>query len=107
VGVEQGPLSLESAIEELLGRNGSASGLESREYGHSDLLRWPQDTPLLEKVGTNFTDKRRSLGRYSILLLLHLNKQELNWIIIKSVRLVEDCFWPIVIIIIVIIVRTL
>jgi hypothetical protein len=28
-----GPLSLASAIEELLGRNSSGSGLENREYG--------------------------------------------------------------------------
>jgi hypothetical protein len=29
VGLEQGPLSLISAVEELLGRKGSSSGLES------------------------------------------------------------------------------
>jgi hypothetical protein len=33
VGLEWGPLSLVSAIEELLGRNSSCSGLENREYG--------------------------------------------------------------------------
>jgi hypothetical protein len=33
VGLERGPLSLVSATEELLGRNSSGSGLESREYG--------------------------------------------------------------------------
>jgi hypothetical protein len=32
------PLSLVSTIEGLLGRNGSGSGLENREYGCRDLL---------------------------------------------------------------------
>jgi hypothetical protein len=38
VGLERGPLSLVSAIEELLGRKSSGSGLESREYGRRDQL---------------------------------------------------------------------
>jgi hypothetical protein len=33
VGLERGPLSLVSTIEELLGRKSSGSGLERREYG--------------------------------------------------------------------------
>jgi hypothetical protein len=33
VGLERGPLSLVSTIEELLGRKSSGSGLESRGYG--------------------------------------------------------------------------
>jgi hypothetical protein len=37
VGLEQGPLSLVSTVEELLGRRNSSSGLESREYGRRDL----------------------------------------------------------------------
>jgi hypothetical protein len=39
VSMEQGPISHESTIEELLGRNSSGgSGLEIHECGHGDLL---------------------------------------------------------------------
>jgi hypothetical protein len=37
VGLERGPLSLMSTIEELLGRKSIGSGLESREYSRRDL----------------------------------------------------------------------
>jgi hypothetical protein len=56
VGLERGPLSLVSTIEELLERKSSGSGLESREYG-----TWNH---VPAKVGTNIADKRWSLGRY-------------------------------------------
>jgi hypothetical protein len=36
VGLERGPLSLVSTIEELLGRKSSSSGLAIREYGRGD-----------------------------------------------------------------------
>jgi hypothetical protein len=39
VGLERGPLSLVSKIEELLGKKSSGSGLESREYGRTDPSR--------------------------------------------------------------------
>jgi hypothetical protein len=67
VGLERGPLSLVSTIEELLVRKSSGSGLENREYGRRDPSRWPRDTPLSSKVDTNFAGKRRSFGRYSSL----------------------------------------
>jgi hypothetical protein len=44
VGLQRGSLSLVSTIEEQLERKSSASGLESREYGRRDPLRWPRDT---------------------------------------------------------------
>jgi hypothetical protein len=50
VGLERGPLSLVSTIEELLGRNSSGSGLKNREYGHGDPLRWPHDTLYPQKL---------------------------------------------------------
>jgi hypothetical protein len=46
VGLEWGPLSLVSTIEELLERKNSGSGVENREYGRRDLSRWPRDTPV-------------------------------------------------------------
>jgi hypothetical protein len=61
-GLERGPLGLVSTTEELLGRNSSGFGLESRECGRRDSSRWPRGTLYPQKVG-----KRRSLGRYSSL----------------------------------------
>jgi hypothetical protein len=43
VGLERGPLSLVSTIEELLERNSSGSGLEIRDYGLKDPSRWPRE----------------------------------------------------------------
>jgi hypothetical protein len=67
VGLEQGPFSLVSTIEELLGRKSSGSGLENREYGSRESVTLTTWLPPFIKVGTNFTDKR-SLGRYSLLV---------------------------------------
>jgi hypothetical protein len=39
VGLELGPLSLVSTIEELLGRKSSGFGLDNREYGRRDSSR--------------------------------------------------------------------
>jgi hypothetical protein len=50
VGVERGPLSLVSATEELLTRKRSGSGLETREYGRGNPLRWPRDTLYPQKL---------------------------------------------------------
>jgi hypothetical protein len=50
VGLERGPLSLVSKIEELLGRNSSGSGLEKREYDRGDSLRRPRDTFYPQKL---------------------------------------------------------
>jgi hypothetical protein len=50
VGLERGPLSLVSTIEELLGRQSSGSGLEIREYGCRDPSRWPRGTLYPQKL---------------------------------------------------------
>jgi hypothetical protein len=39
VGLEQGPLTLVSTTEELLGRKSGGSSLENREYGRRDPSR--------------------------------------------------------------------
>jgi hypothetical protein len=58
VGLERGPLSLVSTIEELLGRKSSGSGLESRDYGCRGPASWPDGTLYPKKFVTNFADKR-------------------------------------------------
>jgi hypothetical protein len=63
VGLERGPLSLMSTIEELLERESSGSGLEMREYGRRDPSRWPRGTLYPQKLAL----ASRSLGRYSSL----------------------------------------
>jgi hypothetical protein len=63
VGLERGSLRIVSTIEELLGKNSSGSGLENREYGHGDPLRWPRDTLYPQKFAlTSPTSGGRSVG---------------------------------------------
>jgi hypothetical protein len=50
VGLERGPLSLESKIVELLEGKSSGSGLESRQYGLRDPSRWSRGTLYPQKL---------------------------------------------------------
>jgi hypothetical protein len=50
VSLERGPLSLVSTTEELLERERSGSGLESREYCRMDPSRWPRVTLYPQKL---------------------------------------------------------
>jgi hypothetical protein len=63
VGLERGPLSLVSKIEELLGKESSGSGLENRDYGRTNPSRWQRGTLYPQKLAlTSFTSADRSVG---------------------------------------------
>jgi hypothetical protein len=60
VGLERGPLSLVSTIEELFERKSSGFGLE---YGRGDPLRWPRHMFYPEKLAlTSPTSAGRSVS---------------------------------------------
>jgi hypothetical protein len=62
-GSGMGSLSLESTIEELLGRYSSGFGLENREYSRGDPLPWPRETLYLQKLAPTWpTCRGRSVG---------------------------------------------
>jgi hypothetical protein len=64
MGLERGPLSLVSTIEELVERTSSGSGLENREYGRRDPSRWPSDIVYPQKLTlTSLTRCGLSVGR--------------------------------------------
>jgi hypothetical protein len=76
-GLERGPLSLVSTIEELLARESNGSDLETREYGR---IRRADYATLLcpQKLRTNFADKRRS-GHGVCLFCLRMCMQRSHW----------------------------
>jgi hypothetical protein len=63
VGLERGPLSLVSTIEELLEIKSSGSGLENRDYGRRDSSRWQRGTVYPQQLTlTSSTSCGRSVG---------------------------------------------
>jgi hypothetical protein len=63
VGLERGPLSLVSTIEELLERKSNGSGIESREYGRRDPSRRPRGILYPQKLEiTSPTSGGRAMG---------------------------------------------
>jgi hypothetical protein len=63
VGLERGPLSLVSTIEELLERKGSVSGLETENTALGDPSRWPRGSLYPQKLAlTSPTSGGRSVG---------------------------------------------
>jgi hypothetical protein len=75
VGLERGPLSLVSTIEELLGIKSSGSGSGIQEYGCRDPSRWPSGTLYPQKLAlTSSTSGSRSIG----IVLLRTQVTELS-----------------------------
>jgi hypothetical protein len=90
-GLELGPLSLVSTIEELRERKSSGSGLESLEYGREDPSRWPRDILYQQKFAlTSPTSGGNSAGTVrsrtqatEILLVLNLSSLIIRLILLK------------------------
>jgi hypothetical protein len=63
MGLERGPLSLVSTIEELVERKSSGSGLKNRDYGRRHSSRWPHSTLYPQKFTlASPTSGGRSVG---------------------------------------------
>jgi hypothetical protein len=76
MGEERDPLSLVSTTEEIIQSKSSGSGPEKRSNGSRGSIKLTSWHPPSAKVGTNFAEKQRSLGRYSSLW------DQSHWIII-------------------------
>jgi hypothetical protein len=63
VGLEWGPLSIVSTIEELFGKKSSGSSLKNREYGSKHPSHWPRGSLYPKKLAlTSPVSGGRSVG---------------------------------------------
>jgi hypothetical protein len=76
VGLERGPLSLVSTIEELLGKHSNDFGLENREYFHRDPSRWQRGTLYPQKLALTSST---SAGRSVVIVLSRTQGMEFNF----------------------------
>jgi hypothetical protein len=67
VGLERGPLDFVRITEELLEWKSSGSGSRNPRLTAVGIRCADHATPSIAKLGINFADKQRSLGRYSSL----------------------------------------
>jgi hypothetical protein len=86
VGLERGPFSLMSTIEELLGRKSRGSGLENREYCRRDPLRWPRGTLCLQRLALISL----TIGCRSVRIVRSRTKARIVWFCSPVWRL----WWP-------------
>jgi hypothetical protein len=61
VGLERGPLSPVSTIEELLERKSSGFGLEGQEYGRKEPSHWPRGAHYPQKLALTLPTGRLPL----------------------------------------------
>jgi hypothetical protein len=87
VGLERGPHSLVRIIEELLEWKSSGSGLENREYGRGNPLRWTRDTLYPPKLAlTSPTGGGRLVG----IVRLRIKATEF---VCKQRFIIDQCGW--------------
>jgi hypothetical protein len=98
VGLERGPLSLVSAIEELLQRKSNGFSIENRNYGNRDPPNWPRDTLYLHKLTlTSPTSGGRSVGvvrsrtQATEFVLIYMEVKEIQKFHLLSYNAIQLC----------------
>jgi hypothetical protein len=73
---------ISSTIEELLEWRSSGTGLENRDYGRGNSLRWPRDTLYPQRLATSPTSGGRSVG----IVRLRTTTTEFSFFLISSAQ---------------------